>query len=88
MQGGFIFDQSKSRRAFFRVAKKQLPCKNNSGIKIRKEDIMNKKVLLALAVAFILGLSVNYAFSEVPVGFKVAVIDVQKLVLGSSQIKC
>lgn len=48
---------------------------------------MNKKVLLALAVAFIMGLSVNYAFSEVPVGFKVAVIDVQKLVLSSSQIK-
>lgn len=48
---------------------------------------MNKKVLLALAVAFIMGLSVNYAFSEVPVGFKVAVIDVQKLVLGSAQIK-
>lgn len=48
---------------------------------------MNKKVLLGLAIAFIMGLSVNYAFSEVPVGFKIAVIDVQKLVLGSSQIK-
>lgn len=48
---------------------------------------MNKKVLLALAIAFIMGLSVNYAFSEVPVGFKIAVIDVQKLVLSSSQIK-
>lgn len=48
---------------------------------------MNKKILLALAIAFIMGLSVNYAFSEVPVGFKVAVIDVQKLVLSSSQVK-
>lgn len=48
---------------------------------------MNKKVLLALAIAFVMGLSVNYAFSEVPVGFKIAVIDVQKLVLGSAQIK-
>lgn len=48
---------------------------------------MNKKFLLALAIAFIMGLSVNYAFSEVPVGFKVAVIDVQKLVLSSSQVK-
>lgn len=48
---------------------------------------MNKKVLLALAIAFIMGLSVNYAFSEVPVDFKIAVIDVQKLVLSSSQIK-
>lgn len=48
---------------------------------------MNKKVLLGLAIAFIMGLSVNYAFSEVPVGFKIAVIDVQKLVLSSSQIK-
>lgn len=48
---------------------------------------MNKKVLLGLVIAFIMGLSVNYAFSEVPVGFKVAVIDVQKLVLSSSQVK-
>lgn len=48
---------------------------------------MNKKILFAVAVAFIMGLSVNYAFSEVPVGFKVAVIDVQKLVLNSSQVK-
>lgn len=48
---------------------------------------MNKKILFAVAVAFIMGLSVNYAFSEVPVGFKVAVIDVQKLVLSSSQVK-
>lgn len=48
---------------------------------------MNKKILLISAVAFIMGLTINYAFSEVPVGFKVAVIDVQKLVLNSSQVK-
>lgn len=48
---------------------------------------MNKKILFAVAIAFIMGLSVNYAFSEVPVGFKVAVIDVQKLVSTSSQVK-
>lgn len=48
---------------------------------------MNKKILIAAAIAFIMGLSVNYAFSEVPVGFKVAVIDVQKLVSTSSQVK-
>lgn len=48
---------------------------------------MNKKILFAVAIAFIMGLSVNYAFSEVPIGFKVAVIDVQKLFSSSSQVK-
>lgn len=48
---------------------------------------MNKKILMVALAAFVMGLSVNYAFSEVPVGFKVAVIDVQKLVMVSSQVK-
>jgi len=48
---------------------------------------MNKKILTITAIAFIMGLTANYALSNVPVGFNVAVIDVQRVVSGSSQIK-
>ena len=46
------------------------------------------KILSVALVAFGLGLvASNYAMSDVPVDFKVAVVDVQKVVANSSQVK-
>jgi len=47
---------------------------------------MNKKFLTISAVAFIIGLSANYALSNFPVSFSIATVDVQKVVSGSSQV--
>lgn len=48
---------------------------------------MNKKFLTIGAIAFIMGVSANYVLSDVPASFNVAVVDVQKVVNESSQIK-
>lgn len=48
---------------------------------------MNKKFLTIGVIAFIMGVSANYALSDVPTSFKVAVVDVQKVVSESSQVK-
>lgn len=48
---------------------------------------MNKKILLVGAVAFLMGLSVNYAFCDIPLTFNMAVVDVQTVVSSSSQVK-
>ncbi len=46
------------------------------------------KLLSVAAAAFIIGMTVsNYAVSDVPSDFKVAVVDVQKIVASSSQVK-
>ena len=46
------------------------------------------KILSVALVAFGLGLvASNYAMSDVPANFKVAVVDVQKVVANSSQVK-
>ena len=46
------------------------------------------KILSVVLVAFGLGLvASNYAMSDVPANFKVAVVDVQKVVANSSQVK-
>ncbi|MBQ8762282.1 MAG: OmpH family outer membrane protein [Clostridia bacterium] len=46
------------------------------------------KILSVAMVAFGLGLvASNYAMSDVPANFKVAVVDVQKVVANSSQVK-
>lgn len=48
----------------------------------------NVKVLAISLVAFAVGLSAgNYAISDVPSNFKVAVVDVQQVVSSSSQVK-
>lgn len=48
----------------------------------------NFKFLAALIGAFVIGMTVNnYAISDVPSDFKVAVVDVQKIVASSSQVK-
>lgn len=51
---------------------------------------MNKKVklLAAVAAAFAIGFSANnFAMSDVPSNFKVAVVDVQQVVASSAQVK-
>ena len=46
------------------------------------------KFLTVATVAFVIGLSVNnYAVSDVPDNFKVAIVDVQKVVANSAQVK-
>ncbi|MCD7779265.1 MAG: OmpH family outer membrane protein [Candidatus Gastranaerophilales bacterium] len=46
------------------------------------------KLLSVAAAAFVIGMTVsNYAVSDVPSDFKVAVVDVQKIVASSSQVK-
>ena len=48
----------------------------------------NFKILAIALAAFVVGMSVNnYAVSEIPSDFKVAVVDVQKIVASSSQVK-
>ena len=48
----------------------------------------NLKFLTVSLVAFAIGLAAgNYAISDVPSNFKVAVVDVQKVVASSSQVK-
>lgn len=48
---------------------------------------MNKKFLTVGAIAFIMGVSANYVLSEVPASFNIAVVDVQKVVSESAQVK-
>lgn len=51
---------------------------------------MNKRVkfLAVMAAAFVIGMSVNnYAMSSVPSNFKVGIIDIQKVVGSSNQVK-
>ncbi len=46
------------------------------------------KVVSIAAVAFCIGLTTaNYAVSDVPANYKVAVVDVQKIIEASSQVK-
>ena len=46
------------------------------------------KTLLIAGVAFVIGLGVNnFAMSDVPSSYKIAVVDVNKVVAGSSQVK-
>ena len=48
----------------------------------------NCKFLMIALCAFVIGMTVNnYAISDVPSNFKVAVVDVQKVVASSSQVK-
>ena len=48
----------------------------------------NWKILSVTLVAFAIGLTMgNYAISNVPENFKVAVVDVQKVIASSSQVK-
>ncbi len=47
----------------------------------------SSKFVLACTFTFLLGLSLNnFAVSDVPVNYKVAVVDVQKIVSSSSQV--
>jgi len=48
---------------------------------------MNKKFLVIATIAFLMGISANYALSNMPASFNVAVVDVQKIVSESSQVK-
>lgn len=48
---------------------------------------MNKRFLTVGAIAFIMGVSANYALSVTPVSFNIAVVDVQKVVSESSKVK-
>ena len=49
---------------------------------------MNKKFLVIAILAFALGIFTNsFAMSNVPASFKVGVVDVQKLVSNSKQVK-
>lgn len=46
------------------------------------------KILTVSLIAFTLGIAAgNYAISDVPANFKVAVVDVQKVVASSAQVK-
>ena len=57
---------------------------------LEKERNMNKnvKLLAAVAAAFAIGFSANnFAMSDVPSNFKVAVVDVQQVVASSAQVK-
>ncbi|MBQ4078330.1 OmpH family outer membrane protein [bacterium] len=48
----------------------------------------NLKLLTISLVAFVIGMTAgNYAISDVPANFKVAIVDVQKVVASSSQVK-
>lgn len=49
---------------------------------------MNKKIFLYVFIAFILGtFAGNYAMSDTTKNYKIAVVDVQQVVLASSQVK-
>ena len=46
------------------------------------------KILTISLVAFVIGITAgNYAISDVPTNFKVAIVDVQKVVASSGQVK-
>ena len=46
------------------------------------------KILTISLVAFVIGMTAgNYAISDVPTNFKVAIVDVQKVVASSGQVK-
>lgn len=46
------------------------------------------KILTISLVAFVIGMTAgNYAISDVPANFKVAIVDVQKVVASSGQVK-
>ncbi len=48
----------------------------------------NKKLFTLSIMTFVLGLTIgNYAISDVPSNYKVAVVDVQKVISSSSQVK-
>ena len=48
---------------------------------------MNKKFISIALLAFVLGISTsNFAMSGVPASYKVAVVDVQKVVTSSKQV--
>lgn len=48
---------------------------------------MNKKFISIALLAFVLGISTsNFAMSDVPASYKVAVVDVQKVVTSSKQV--
>lgn len=48
----------------------------------------NVKLLTVGLAAFVIGLSVNnYAMSDVPANYKVAIVDVQQVVASSAQVK-
>lgn len=48
---------------------------------------MNKKIISIALLAFVLGISTsNFAMSGVPASYKVAVVDVQKVVTSSKQV--
>lgn len=48
----------------------------------------NVKLLTVGLAAFVIGLSVNnYAMSDVPANYKVAIVDVQQVVANSTQVK-
>lgn len=48
----------------------------------------NVKILTVGLAAFVIGLSVNnYAMSDVPANYKVAIVDVQQVVANSAQVK-
>lgn len=48
----------------------------------------NVKLLTVGLAAFVIGLTVNnYAMSDVPANYKVAIVDVQQVVANSSQVK-
>ena len=48
----------------------------------------NFKILAISLVAFAIGLTAgNYAISDVPANFKVAIVDVPKVVASSAQVK-
>ncbi len=49
---------------------------------------MNKKLFMYVLIAFILGtFAGNYAMSDTPKNYKIAVVDVQQIVLSSSQVQ-
>ena len=48
----------------------------------------NLKILAISLIAFVIGMTAgNYAISDVPSNFKVAIVDVQKVVASSTQVK-
>lgn len=49
---------------------------------------MNKKLFLYVFIAFFLGIFAgNYAMSDTPKNYKIAVVDVQQVVLSSNQVQ-
>ena len=48
---------------------------------------MNKKIIIVATIAFVSGVFLNnFAMSEVPSNYKIAVVDVQKVVSNSKQV--